>query len=363
MAWPFDRLTSPMSEPLVSRLKRRAVTVPTMLGATAVALVGLPILVPALIGSDLLRGRRRLPRLRTYLFVCQYLINDSAEIVLAPFYWAAAGFGSRLDTGASLARHRRLQWWSLDLLATRAEQLLGLPVEVDEASAAALAPGPVVVIGRHASLFDASLAGLVYGRAGFTVRGVVLAELLADPGFDLIYGRTGSVFIPRDDGPSARTSIDAMARSIRRHDGEQAAIIIFPEGRLFRPTVRGRALARLAERDHDRGERLAGLTNLLPPRPGGLRVLLDAIPEADVVLIDHRGLDHLGRMADLADLAPLPDPVTVTARRIARADVPDELGEFTAWLDQLWLDLDAELSADPRINEARPVETGPPPNS
>lgn len=346
-----------MSEPLVNRLKRRAMTIPTVLGATALALAGLPVFVPALAISDLARGRRRLPRLRTYLFVCQYLVNDSAEILLAPIYWVAAGFGSRLDTGPSLARHRRLQWWSLDLLATRAEQLLGLPVEVDEASAAALVPGPVVVISRHASLFDASLAGLVYGRAGFTVRGVVLAELLADPGFDLIYGRTGSVFIPRDDGPSARASIDTMARSIRRHDGEQAAIVIFPEGRLFRPSARDRALARLAERDQERAERLAGLTNLLPPRPGGLRVLLDAIPEADVVLVDHRGLDHLGRMADLADLAPLSDPVTVTARRIARAEVPDEPDEFTAWLDRLWLDLDAELAADPRIAAARPPET------
>ncbi len=330
-----------------------------MLAATAVAVAGVPVLVPLLAASDLLRGRRRLPRLRTYLFICQYLVNDSAEIILAPIYWAAAGFGARLDTRASLARHRRLQWWSIELLATRAEQLLGLPVEIDEASAAALTPGPVVVISRHASLFDASLAGLVYGRAGFTVRGVVLAELLADPGFDLIYGRTGSVFIPRDDGPSARASIDAMARSIRRHDGERSAIVIFPEGRLFRPTARDRALARLAERDQDRAERLAGLTNLLPPRPGGLRVLLDATPEADVVLVDHRGLDHLGRVADLADLAPLPDPVTVTARRIARSDVPDDPAEFTAWLDQLWLDLDAELSADPQIIAARPAPIGP----
>lgn len=336
-------------------------TIPTMLGATVVAVVGFPLLAPLLAISDLVRGRPRLPRLRTYLFVCQYLVNDSVEIVLAPLLWVAAGFGSRLDTGASLARHRRLQWWSLDLLATRAEQLLGLPVEVDEASVAALTPGPVVVISRHASLFDASLAGLVYGRAGFTVRGVVLAELLADPGFDLIYGRTGSVFIPRDDGPSARAAIDAMARSIRRHDGDQSAIVLFPEGRLFRPSARDRALARLAERDPGRAERLAGLTNLLPPRPGGLRVLLDAIPEADVVLVDHRGLDHLGRLADLADLAPLPHPVRVTARRIARTDVPEDPDEFTDWLDRLWLDLDAELAADPQLDAARTISDDPAP--
>ena len=134
-----------------------------------------------------------------------------------------------------------------------------------------------------------------------------------------------------------------MARSARRHDGDRAAVVIFPEGRLFRPSARDRALARLAERDPGRAERLAGLTELLPPRPGGLRVLLDALPEADVVLLDHRGLDRLGRLADLADLAPLDEPVRVTARRIPRAEIPDEHGPFVAWLDHLWLDLDAEL--------------------
>ncbi len=51
--------------------------------------------------------------------------------------------------------------------------------------------------------------------------------------------------------------------------------------------------------------------------------------------------------------------MTVTARRIARSDVPDDPAEFTAWLDQLWLDLDAELSADPQIIAARPAPIGP----
>ncbi|MEL6982304.1 MAG: 1-acyl-sn-glycerol-3-phosphate acyltransferase, partial [Actinomycetota bacterium] len=309
-----------MSEPMVSRLRRRAMTVPTMLGATAVAVLGLPVLAPVLTISDLVRGRRRLPRLRTYLFVTQYLINDSVEIVLAPVFWLAAGLGTRLDSAPSLARHRRLQWWSLDLLATRAEQLLGLPVELDEGSEAAIEPGPVIVIGRHASLFDASLAGLVYGRAGYAVRGVVLAELLADPGFDLIYGRLGSVFIPRDDGSAARTAIEAMAHSVRRHDGERAAVVLFPEGRLFRPDVRDRTLTRLAERDPARAERLAGLTNVLPPRPGGLRVLLEAMPEADVVLLDHRGLDDLGTMTDLADVVPVHRPVRISARAMRLAE-------------------------------------------
>ncbi len=335
-----------MTEPLASRLKRRVVTVPTMVAAALVAVFGFPVIAPVVVAADLVRGRRRLPLLRVYLFACQYLVNDVVEIVLAPLYWAVAGFGTRLGSAPSLRRHRQLQWWSLDLLARRSERLLGLRVDLAPGAEAALGPGPVVVISRHASLFDASLPGLVYGRADFALRGVIMAEMLADPGFDLIYGRLGSVFIPRDDAPSARTAIDAMARSLHRHDGDRAAVVLFPEGRLFRPSVRDRALARLAEVDPVRAARLVGLTNVLPPRPGGLRIVLDALPEADVVLLDHRGLDGIGRLADLVDVVPADHPVTVTARRLPRAGIPDEPDAFAAWLDGLWIDLDEALADD-----------------
>ena len=326
-----------------------------MLGATAAGLATAPLVVPALALSDVVRGRHQLPRLRTYLFALQYGVNDSVEILLAPLYWAAAGFGTRLDSRSSLDRHRRLQWWSLDLLSRRAERLLGLSIEIDDRSRAALRPGPVVVIGRHVSLFDASLPAVVYGRDGVATRGVVMAELLADPGFDLIYGRLGSVFVPRHDAPAARAAVEAMAASIRHHDGDDVAVGIYPEGRLFRPDVRDRLLGRLATSDPDRADRLAGLTHLLPPRSGGLRILLDALPAADVVVLDHRGLDDLGRLIDLADRAPLRRSVRITARRIPRHEIPeagsatdrDPDGDaFSAWLDRLWLDLDRSVAAD-----------------
>lgn len=319
---------------------------PAVLAATIVAVVGLPVLVPALTVADLVSGRRRLPRLRVYLFLVQYLANDSVEIVLVPVLWMRAGLGTRLGSVASIERHRRLQWWSLDLLARRADRLLGLPVVLAPEAEAALGPGPVVVIARHASLFDASLPALVYGRKGFAVRGVIMAEMLADPGFDLLYGRLGSVFIPRDDAPAARAAIEAMAHSITRHDGPDSMVGIYPEGRLFSPRARDGALDRLAKRAPERAERLAGLSNLLPPRPGGLRILLDALPDADVVVLDHRGLDGVGSLTDLVAMVPATEPVTVSARRHARATIPDDLDEFTAWLDERWLELDAEIEAD-----------------
>lgn len=345
-----------MNEPRASRVRRRAVTVPTMLGATALALVGAPLAVPLLAAADLARGRFRLPRPRIYLFGLQYLVNDSIEIVLAPLYWVLAGAGTRLGTPASVERHRRLQWWSLDLLARRAERLLGLRVEPEDGVAEAFRPGPVVVIGRHVSPFDASLAGLILGRQGVAVRGVVMAELLADPGFDLLYGRLGSVFVPRDDGPAAREAIRSMATALRRHDGAEAAVVIFPEGRLFRPSARDRALARLADADPVRAERLAGLAGVLPPRPGGLRILLEELPEADVVVLDHVGLDGLRSLGDLVGAVPVEPPVRVTARRVPRHEIPGlepgaDPDRFTAWLDGIWLELDPARAAERRPDQ------------
>ncbi len=330
-----------MAEPLTSRWRRRVVTVPTMLAATSVALLGLPVVLPAAAIADVARGRFQLPTVRIYLFLLQYLVNDSVEIVAAPIYWVMAGFGTGLGRPASLARHERLQWWSMKLLAVRAERLLGLRFDVDDESRQALAPGPVIVISRHVSLFDASIPGLVYADIGFRVRGVIMAELLADPGFDLLYGRLGSVFVPRDDGQRARAEIERMAATTTA----DTALVIFPEGRLFLPAVRDRSLARLAETDPERAARLAGLANLLPPRPGGLLGLLGAVPEADVVLIDHRGLDRFGRLADLVGAVPVDRAVRVTARRIPRSEIPVDVAEQVVWLDELWLALDARLGA------------------
>ena len=187
-------------------------TIPTMLGFTAVAFLALPILVPIVIIADLVRLRLRLPTLRVYLFLLQYVFNDSVEILLAPVYWLMAGAGTRLHTSASIERHQRLQWWSVKLLVKRAEQLLGVHIDLRDEDREALTPGPVIVISRHVSLFDASLPGLLYQAEGLSVRGVIMAELLADPGFDLIYGRLGSVFIPRDRGTEALAEIERRDR-------------------------------------------------------------------------------------------------------------------------------------------------------
>ncbi len=316
-------------------------TIPTMLVATVVAVLALPILLPLSVVVDAVRLRFRLPTARTYLFLLQYVINDSIEIIIAPIYWLLAGFGSGLHRPASIARHQRIQYWSLGTLTRRAERLLGLRVVIDPQQAELLEPGPVVVISRHASLFDASLPALLYRSSRLGVRGVIMAELLADPGFDLIYGRLGSVFIPRDNGAEALAEIKRMADAAT----DDTAFVIFPEGRLFRPETKERMLKSVNRSDPERAEKLSGLTHVLPPRTGGLHALLASLPTADVVLVDHGGLDRYQTMADLVAGVPATEPVTLSVRRIPRTEIPDDEAKQVTWLDDLWMEIDAKLAA------------------
>ena len=325
-----------IAEPFASRWKRRARTIPMMLTVTVVGVLASPAILAAAAVVDLAKGRFRLPTVRVARFLLQYAINDSIEILLAPIYWMLAGFGTRLNEPASIARHERLQQWSISVLARRAERLLGLRLDIDPTSTAALTPGPVIVLCRHVNVVDASLPTLIYQRLGYRTRGVIMAELLADPGFDLIYSRTGSVFIPRDNGPQAL----AMLRDLSRGVDATVAVVIFPEGRLFRPDRLERSAIRLAHENEDRARRLISLSHVLPPRPGGVLALLDAVPHADVVVIAHAGLDRFASFAELAKAVPLRDPIRVTAWRLPATDIPAAAADRIRWLDEQWVRVD-----------------------
>jgi 1-acyl-sn-glycerol-3-phosphate acyltransferase len=327
-------------ETRADRIARRRRTVPTMLGMAVGAWLALPLAVPAAVAVDLWHRRWRVPTLRLYGVALQYLGNELVEIVLAPVLWVAAGLGTRLDTAASIERHARIQRWSLRTFTRRAEQLLGIRYRVEGAED--LLPAPAIVLSRHVNLFDATLPAWLYqADADRPVLGVVMRDLLSDPGFDLIYQRIGWVFVVRDQSPVARAAIRAMASRL----GDDGVGVIFPEGRLHRPELVEPLLARLSTTDPERAERLGGLRHVLPPRPGGVLAMLEGAPTADVVVVTHRGFEAVASLARLRELAPLRRPIEVRVRRIARSQVPADRDGQVRWLDELWLQLDRELGS------------------
>ncbi len=340
---PTERIRpmSAVGEPAAVRWKRRAISIPAMLGATVLGVVASPLALAVLTLADVMRGRRRLPRARLYLVALQYVLNDSVEIVLAPVLWAVAGFGTRLGSPASQRRHARLQRWSIEVMARRAEHLLGLRIEVE--GTAALLPAPAIVLVRHISLADSSLPGLLYDRSlAVDVRGVIMAELLSDPGFDLLYGRLGSVFVDRDSGEEAKAAIRQLAEGL----DSRSVGVIFPEGRLFRAELRDHLLGRLREKDPERAERLQALRHVLPPRPGGTLAMLAGAPDADVVVVGHTGFESIPSVADLARSAPVDHRIRVRVRRVPRSEVPGDPQAQLAWLDREWLRLDEWIDGE-----------------
>ncbi len=323
-------------EPWTSRWRRRALTIPVMLGSTTAALVLAPLVVPTIVIVDFVRGRRKFPLLRGYAFLTQYGVNDSVEILLAGPLWLRANFGRSLDSRPSQRRHERLQAWSIGLLARRTRQLLGVDIAVTGDD---LGRGPAIVLCRHVSLLDASLPSLIYKSRGMHSRGVIMAELLADPGFDLIYQRTGSTFVIRDGSDDG---IDRLVRLAESLDDSTVAVI-FPEGRLFRSEALASRLERLAVRSPERHERLRKLKSSLPPRPGGFLALLTGAPAADVVVVNHHGLEAFARFADVMKKAPCDVTVAVTIRRYCRSSLPQGRDELIEWLDRIWVELDREV--------------------
>ena len=93
------------AEPFASRWKRRVRTIPTMLAVTVFGLAASPLILVSAAAVDIAKRRFRMPTVRVALFLVQYAINDSIEIVLAPVYWMLAGFGTRLDQPGSRRRH------------------------------------------------------------------------------------------------------------------------------------------------------------------------------------------------------------------------------------------------------------------
>jgi hypothetical protein len=69
------------------------------------------------------------------------------------------------------------------------------------------------------------------------------------------------------------------------------------------------------------------------------------MPAADVVVLNHQGLDRWPRLSLLARNIPIREPVTVTARRIPRSEVPSGRDDRTIWLDRLWIELDDQVHA------------------
>ena len=80
------------------------------------------------------------------------------------------------------------------------------------------------------------------------------------------------------------------------------------------------------------------MTNVLPPRFGGVLACLEARPGLQVLVVAHAGLDRITDVRQAWDALPVRRPMTVRIWPAARA--PDKEEDRKAWLLTEWAVLD-----------------------
>lgn len=322
----------------MSDLTRRLITWPALLAAATLWFALLPLWLVLAFAVD--RVRRPSAALRTALYASVFLLAEiagiTAALILRPL--------GLLHASGDVARHRALQAAWLAVLWKAAVWLYGLQVIVEDHTGGI--PGPFLLLVRHTSLADTALAARFVARPhGVGLRYVLKEELLWDPCLDLVGQRLPNAFVRRDgaDGAAEARKVADLGRNLAPNEG----VLIYPEGTRFTRTRRMLALQRLATREPERLARAEALRNLLPPRPGGVLALLDAI-DGDVVVLGHTGMEGAGDVGSILAGGLLGRTIRVALWRHPRSAVPAADGARMDWIFGLWEGMDAWIDGAPR---------------
>lgn len=317
--------------------RRRLRTVPTHVLLFLLVTVLAPIwgVIGAVIdGVRLLRGRHPMA-LRIFAFGWWYLLIGT--LGLAALLWHRILALVTRDRGRLREGSYRLQeWWARSLFAA-VRGIFRVTVSVEGLDQ--IAPGPVIVMMRHASIVDTLLPNVfVTGRAKIRLRYVLKKELLSDPLLDIAGNRLINHFVDRDGDSSVEIrAVLALTEGMSEREG----VLIYPEGTRFTPARRERVIASLGERDTGLAERSRRLQRVLPPRPGGSAALLEA--GHDVVIAAHQGLEPLATIPDAWSGRIVGSHLRIRFQRFPGAAIPQTRRGRVEWLFDRWEEIDAWL--------------------
>jgi 1-acyl-sn-glycerol-3-phosphate acyltransferase len=313
---------------------RRLITIPGYVVAWSLWLGAAPVWLPLAFVVDVLR-RSQGVALRCAALVAVYLTCEIVGMAASAGLWLGKTlFGA--DEEWWIDAHFRLQAWWGTTLFNAVVRLFGLRLDVEGEADANLGRGPYLLFLRHSSTADTLLASALVSRPyGLRLRYVLKRELLWDPCLDIVGNRLPNVFIDRvaDDSSREVSRVQELARDLGTRDG----ILIYPEGTRFSHAKRRRVLDHLRAKDD--AEMLAyaeSLAFVLPPRPGGSLGLLEAAPEADVVVCAHTGFEGAASLAQIWKGALLHRVIRVQFRRVPRAEIPSGRDARIAWILDEW---------------------------
>lgn len=319
-------------------IARRSVTLPLAVVGFPVLIVLSPLLLALTLVVDLFVARHRLATTRLLLTMIGYALWTLLVQAAVVAVWVSCGFGLRNWSPVTQRRWRSLTRWWLHRNIAWFRWTLGYRTDID--GLGLLRSGPLLVFARHESIFDALLPpALVADDRAMSIRVVLMRELRLEPNLDMVAHRAPHHFVERS-GVDPQAEIEAIGR-LATGLPDDTAVVIFPEGRLFRSDVREHVIERLAESDPPAAGRARELANLLPPRLGGVLALLDnSPPGTDVAFLAHVGFDQLTDPMTVWRSVPLQRPIEVLVFRCSADEIPDGTEARTQWIHDNWVVMD-----------------------
>jgi 1-acyl-sn-glycerol-3-phosphate acyltransferase len=301
-----------------------------------VTLLSPVLLLGAVVVDTALWLRRRKPwmAVRLLAMLWWFLAGELYGLLGLFAIWLASGSRDSTRRRDRVFRLKR-RWLGSHLAGIRA--LFDMRFEIEGLELAA--PGPILVLIRHASIIDNALPDVIIGGAhGIGFRFVIKRELQMLPTIDIGGRWVPTLFVRRAsrDTHGELERMRALTVNLAANDG----LLIYPEGTRSTPAKLARAKQIIAERQPEIAPLAERLRNLLPPRLGGTIELLESARGADVVIFGHCGLDGFEYISDIWAGGLVGTTVRLKFWRFPAAEVPGERDRLIEWLYERWQELD-----------------------
>ena len=301
-----------------------------------------PIVAPIASAIAYVRDRRsgtgRLRQTRLVALISSMVMLDLAGRIIVFGIWLQGPVGLNRTSDRIQQKYQNVMTWYTSGITSIIAKFAPLPVDASELDESLLG-GNAIVVARHRSIFDAALPAALFGNKHLRVLYTLKDELQWDPNLDIVGHRMGHVFVNRN--PKNIEKELQPIRDLAARIDENAVGVIFPEGTFFNETRLKRAISAIERRDPDRANIARQMRHLLPPRPAGTLAMLEAAPDADIVMVGHVGVEPFGSLKEVvANVGDLRHRLRLKAWRFDRASIPTDHEGQINWLFERWLEMD-----------------------
>lgn len=308
----------------------------------AISALATPLVAPIAAVIAFIQDRRSgtglLRRTRLVWLIASMVMIDLLGKVLVTGIWLQGPFGMNGSSPRMQRKYQNVMAWYTTKITSAIATITPLPLDVSELDDT-LITGNTILIGRHRSVFDAVLPSALLSKKGILPLYTLKDELQWDPNLDIVGHRMGHVFVTRGS-KGAEASLEPIRELASRIDDASTGVI-FPEGTFFSEKRLARSLKAIERRNPKHLAQAQQLRHLLPPRPAGTLAMLEAAPNADVIMLGHVGVEPFDGLGHIVE--NLGDPrrrLRIKAWRYPRSTIPTDPDEQTNWLFERWIEMD-----------------------